>query len=261
MQSCTIIRLDCSEHHTPFRSVQTPRSLTSKIIRPFFICIVSLELSSSVAFLPRTHHFRLLSFGLFPPTPFRSISPSQEVFLKNRVISHKRPRNQRFVNFLSHCLLQVFKLQNIGTLLCCSFCFKCGHQLSYFSFSDGEALGLSLKTGPWRPGSPGRLNGFERIREVATLLGRPHGGCNHFSFGFKSVQVKHNSGLIGILNQPHLQESRGVSLGEKPLPSDRSNKNQKCMQTWTGCLKESCSSLLVRTAVFRPAESFLGQRL
>lgn len=76
----------------------------------------------------------------------------------------------------------------------------------------GEPVTASLSFLPHkhngRGGSPCVLNGFERVGEVPAVLDRP--GCrrDHLSFAFKGVQVEHNSGLVGILNEPHLQESR-----------------------------------------------------
>lgn len=98
--------------------------------------------------------------------------------------------------------------------------------LSFLAYRPN--LGVGVGGG----GSPCVLNGFERVGEVPAVLDRP--GCRrcHLSFGLKGVQVKHHSGVVGVLDEPHLQESRRSQtrvIRLEVILLGQQDENQKCV--------------------------------
>ena len=118
-------------------------------------------------------------------------------------ISYKSPRNQGFLNFTSCCLLRLFQSQNIETSFFIISDLRVGTRYLFFfvfPFSYVQALVPNQNPGLPAHDSPCVFNCFKGVCEVPAVLECLRRCRYHFGFGFKSVQVKHHSWLVGILN-------------------------------------------------------------
>lgn len=76
-------------------------------------------------------------------------STSYEIFLKNHGISYKSPRNQRFKNFISYCLLEVFKWENVWTFLTTSDLSLSTRYIIFVFFSSFSLTSTSILSKYW----------------------------------------------------------------------------------------------------------------